>query len=168
MKQINTHSRVLWITQGAVIAALYVVLTIVFQPISFGPVQVRISEILTILPLFTSAAVPGLFVGCILANILGGAIVWDVIFDSIATLIGAVAAYYLRFNRWLVPLPPIAANALIVPFVLWYGYGITDISIYYMMLYVAAGEVVSCYILGEILATVLTKYKKVIFENNGN
>ena len=83
------HPEVLRLTQGAAIAALYVVLTLIFAPISFGPVQLRIAEMLTILPLFTSAAVPGLFIGCLLANLLGGAVIWDVIFGSIATLIGA-------------------------------------------------------------------------------
>jgi len=75
-----------FITQAAVIAAIYVVLVVIFNYISFGPVQFRIAEALTILPYFTPAAIPGLFVGCIIANILGGAIVWDVVFGSIATL----------------------------------------------------------------------------------
>lgn len=69
-----------FITQAAVIAAIYVVLVVIFNYISFGPVQFRIAEALTILPYFTPAAIPGLFVGCIIANILGGAIVWDVVF----------------------------------------------------------------------------------------
>ena len=78
----------LWLAQGAAVAALYVVLTLIFAPISFGSVQFRIAEIPTILPLFTPAAVPGLFVGCLLGNILGGAIIWDIVFGSLATLIG--------------------------------------------------------------------------------
>ena len=86
----NRDPRVLRITQGAVIAALYVVLTMVFAPISFGPVQVRIAEALCILPMFTPAAIPGLFIGCLIANLIGGGIILDVIFGSIATLIGAV------------------------------------------------------------------------------
>lgn len=85
-----------FITQAAVIAAIYVVLVVIFNYISFGPVQFRIAEALTILPYFTPAAIPGLFVGCIIANILGGAIVWDVVFGSIATLIGAIGTYLLR------------------------------------------------------------------------
>ena len=95
----NRRASILKLTQGAAIAALYVVLTLIFAPISFGEMQVRISEALTILPLFTPAAIPGLFVGCILANLLGGAIVWDVVFGSLATLIGAVGGYLLRKNR---------------------------------------------------------------------
>ena len=96
-----------FMAQGAIIAAMYAALTILFAPISYGAVQVRISEAFTILPLFTPAAIPGLFIGCLLANILGGAIVWDIIFGSLATLIGAALGYLLRFNRWLVPIPTI-------------------------------------------------------------
>ena len=110
-----------YITQSAVIAAIYVVLTVVFAPISFNVMQVRISEMLTILPLFTSAAIPGLFIGCILGNLLGGAIVLDVVFGSIATLIGAVGGYLLRKNRWLVPVPAVVANAVIVPDIFMVG-----------------------------------------------
>ena len=144
------------LAQGALIAAIYVVLTFVFAPISFGAMQVRIAEILTILPLFTPAAIPGLFIGCLLANILGGAIIWDVIFGSIATLIGAALGYVLRFNRWLVPIPAVVSNSVIVPLVLRYGYGV-DMPILLMVLYVAIGEIIGCYILGELLATVLLK-----------
>ena len=85
-----------FLTQGAVIAAIYVALVMIFNYCSFGPVQFRIAEALTILPYFTPAAIPGLFIGCIIANILGGAILWDVVFGSIATLIGAIGTYLLR------------------------------------------------------------------------
>lgn len=153
----------LWLAQGAAVAALYVVLTLIFAPISFGSVQFRIAEILTILPLFTPAAVPGLFVGCLLGNILGGAIIWDIVFGSLATLIGAALGYLLRFNRWLVPLPTVIANALIIPWVLRYGYGI-QVPILLQIAYVAAGESLGCYILGELLATVLLK-RRDIFPN---
>ncbi len=86
----------LFLVQAALIGAIYVVLTLVFAPFSYGEVQVRISEALTILPYFTPAAIPGLFVGCIIANILGGCIPVDIIFGSIATLLGAVFTYKLR------------------------------------------------------------------------
>ena len=79
-----------FMTQAAMIAAIYVVLTYIFAPFSFGEVQVRISEALTILPIFTPAAIPGLFAGCLIGNILGGAILPDIVFGSIATLIGAI------------------------------------------------------------------------------
>ena len=85
-----------FMTQAAMIAAIYVVLTYVFAPFSFGEVQVRISEALTILPVFTPAAIPGLFIGCLVGNILGGAILPDIIFGSIATLIGAFFTWKLR------------------------------------------------------------------------
>ena len=153
----KNRASALQLAQGAAIAALYVVLTLIFAPISFGEMQVRISEALTILPLFTPAAIPGLFVGCVLGNLLGGAIPLDVIFGSLATLIGAVGGYLLRKNRWLVPLPTVLSNTIIVPFVLRYGYGV-ELPIVLMMVYVAVGEIISCYGLGELLATVLQKH----------
>ena len=83
------NQKVTFMTQAAMIAAIYVVLTYVFAPFSFGEVQVRIAEALTILPLFTPAAIPGLFVGCLIGNILGGAVLPDILCGSLATLIGA-------------------------------------------------------------------------------
>ena len=154
------------IAHGAIIAAVYVVLCIIFQPISYGPIQFRIAEALTIMPLFTPAAIPGLFVGCILANIIGQGVIMDVIFGSLATLIGAVLGYLLRRNRWLVPIPAVIANALIIPFVLRYGYGFTDVPIALEMLYILAGEVVGCYILGELLATILMPHKNRLFKDD--
>lgn len=156
----SSRTTALKVTQGAIIAALYVALTLIFAPISFGEMQVRISEALTILPLFTPAAIPGLFLGCVLGNLLGGAIPLDVICGSLATLIGAVGGYLLRKNRWLVPLPTVLSNALIVPFVLRYGYGVL-LPIPLMMVYVAAGEILSCYVLGELLCTVLLRHKHI-------
>ena len=97
MKESNKKS-VYLLTQGAAIAAIYIVLTLVFAPISFGPVQFRISEALCVLPFFTPAAIPGLFIGCFLSNLLAGAMTMDVIFGSLATLIGAVGSYALRRN----------------------------------------------------------------------
>ncbi|MEZ3488264.1 MAG: QueT transporter family protein [Lachnospiraceae bacterium] len=120
MKKSNTA----YLSQAAMIAAIYVVLTYVFAPFSFGEIQVRIAEALTILPVFTPAAVPGLFIGCLIGNILGGAVLPDIIFGSIATLIGAFCTYQLRNHPpILAPLPPILANTVIVPFVLRFAYG---------------------------------------------
>lgn len=152
------RKRALFVAQGAVIAALYVVLTVVLAPISFGAMQVRLSEILAVLPMFTPAAVPGLFIGCLLGNLLGGAVIWDTVFGSLATLIGAAGGYLLRSNRWLVPLPTIAANTVIVPFVLCYAYEV-NLPIPLLALYVAIGEIISCYLLGELLITLLQKRK---------
>ena len=155
--------KVLFIVQAAAIAAIYVVLTVVFAPLSFGEVQVRFAEALTILPYFTPAAIPGLFVGCIIGNFLGGAIPVDIICGSIATLIGAFGSYALRKQKFLVPVPPIVANTVIVPFVLFYGYGI-NLPIPLMMLSVGAGEVLSCGVLGLVILSALDRYKNVIFK----
>ena len=155
------------LAQGAVIAALYVVLTLVFAPISFGEVQLRVAEALTILPMFTTAAIPGLFVGCVIANLLGGAVIWDVIFGSLATLVGAVFSYMLRKNRWLVPIPAILANTVVVPFVLKYAYGV-DLPIPLLMVYIMLGEIAGCYILGELLATALLPHKAMLFGERTN
>ena len=163
MKETKTLS-VQFVAQAAVIAAIYVVLTLLFAPFSYGEVQVRLSEALTILPVFTPAAVPGLFVGCLLSNILGGCIVPDIIFGSLATLTGAVFTYLLRNqSRFLAPLPPILANALIVPFVLRFGYQV-PLPIPFMMLTVGIGEVISCVVFGMILYAALYRYKNLIFK----
>mgnify|MGYP001040509622 FL=1 len=157
------NNNVTFLTQAAMIAAIYVVLTLLFRPISFGEIQVRISEALTILPLFTPAAVPGVFVGCLIANIIGGGILPDIIFGSLATLIGAVLTYRLRERTpILAPIPPIAANTVIVPFVLFYGYGV-NLPIPFMMLTVGIGEMLSCGVLGLLLYTALRRYRTILF-----
>lgn len=156
-------SNTAFLSQAAMIAAVYVVLTYVFAPFSFGEIQVRVAEALTILPLFTPAAVPGLFIGCLTGNILGGAILPDIIFGSTATLLGALFTYQLFRDRpLLAPLPPIIANTLIVPFVLRFGYGIA-LPIPFMMLTVGIGEVLSCGVLGLALYFALRKYKNIVF-----
>mgnify|MGYP002529498638 FL=1 len=163
------NKNVAFMTQAAMIAAIYVVLTYVFAPFSFGEVQIRIAEALTILPVFTPAAIPGLFVGCIVGNILGGAILPDIIFGSIATLIGAFGTYALRKHKFACTWPPVIANMVIVPFVLRYGYGFIteykgiDWSIPFNALTVGIGEVITCVILGSVLLRVLNKYRNVIF-----
>ena len=162
------NQKVTFMTQAAMIAAIYVVLTYVFAPFSFGEVQVRIAEALTILPVFTPAAIPGLFVGCLIGNILGGAILPDIIFGSLATLIGAFFTYQLRDkNKFLAPLPPIAANTIVVPFVLRYGYGVA-LPIPFMILTVGVGEVLSCGVLGMVLYFALRKYKNIVFRPISN
>lgn len=153
----------LFLTQAAMIAAIYVVLTYIFQPFGFMDIQVRIAESLTILPYFTPAAIPGLFIGCFLGNLLGGAVLLDMICGSLATLIGAILSYLLRRNKYLVPIPPILANIIIVPWVLRIGYGLV-VPIPIMMITVGIGEVISCGILGMILLFTLNKYKSVIFK----
>ena len=159
----NQSGKVLFIAQAAMIAAIYVVLTLIGASFSYGEVQVRISEALTILPAFTPAAIPGVFLGCLISNILGGCILPDIIFGSLATLIGAIFTWMLRNNnRFLAPLPPIIANVIVVPFVLRYGYQV-PLPIPFMMLTVGIGEVISCGVLGMILYTALNRYRNVIF-----
>ena len=159
------NKKVQFLVQSAMIGAIYVVLTILFQPFSFGQIQVRIAEALTILPVFTPAAIPGLFVGCLIGNILGGSILPDIIFGSLATLIGAIFTYLLRKqSKYLAPLPPIFANTIIVPFILYYAYGI-NLPIPFMMLTVGVGEIISCGVLGMIVYASLEKYRYRIFKD---
>ena len=135
------------LTRGALIAALYVGLTYVSTifGLSSGAIQFRISEALCILPVFMPEAIPGLFIGCILANILSGCVIWDIIFCSIATLIGACIAYLLRNVpgkfKWVATLPNMIANMVIVPFVLMYAYGVED-GYFLLALSVGIGELV--------------------------
>ena len=141
------------LTQGAMIAALYVVLTFIanLAGLASGVIQVRLSEALTILPVFTAAAVPGLAVGCVLANLLTGCAIWDVVFGSLATLIGAVGTRLLRGQSpVLAVLPPILSNIIIVPLVLQRVYGVED-AYWYLAMTVGAGEIISCGVLGLLL-----------------
>ena len=163
--------KVTLIIHAAVIAALYVVLTLAANSLGLAnfPVQVRFSEALTILPLFTPAAIPGLFIGCILSNFLTGCLILDVIFGSLATLLGTLGTYAVRglslrskHGKWAATLPPILANTLIVPFVLAYVYRFEG-SLPYFFLTVALGEIISCGALGILLYNTLDKYRKYLF-----
>jgi Predicted membrane protein len=153
----------LLLVQAAMIAALYVVLTYIANAMGLASsaIQIRFSEALTILPYFTPAAIPGLFVGCFLSNILTGCAIPDIIFGSIATLIGALLTHRLRKCKWLAPVPPILANTLIVPFVLLYAYGIQPLWLSFIT--VGIGEVISCGVLGMLLLIVLEKYRGSLF-----
>ena len=158
------NKKILFLAQAAIIGALYVVLTVLFAPISFGTsgIDVRISEMLTILPFFTPAAIPGLLIGCVISNILGGGIILDVIFGSLATLIGGFGCYVLRDNRWIAPIPTILANTIIIPPILKYGYGV-NLPLMVLVFSVFAGEVISAYILGQVLISILQPRRKAIF-----
>lgn len=161
------NKKALYLTQAAMIAALYVVLTELASLLGLAsqPIQLRFSEALTILPFFTPAAIPGLFVGCLLANLLTGAVPLDVIFGSLATLLGALGTYALRkHSRWLAPLPPIAANTLIVPLILAFVYRFEG-SLGYFFITVGLGEVLSCGFLGLLLLLTLQKYARRLFFN---
>lgn len=169
------NKKVTFIVQAAVIAALYVVLTMLANALGLAShtIQVRFSEALCILPVFTTAAIPGLWIGCVIANLMTGAIIWDIIFGSLATLVAALVTYKLREHKFLCTLPPVIANMIVVPFILRYGYGIPpvylkgiDVTIPFNALTVGIGEVISVCILGSILLRVLQKYHSVIFKND--
>jgi len=151
-----------FIIQAAVIAAVYATLTIALMPFSYGVMQVRVSEALTILPFFTPAAIPGLFIGCIVSNMVGPYGLLDMVLGSSATLIAAVCSYYLRGKPFLVPLPPVIANGVIIGGMLYYAYAV-PMPLIACMLWVAAGELIACYVIGYPLLKILKKYKK-IFE----
>lgn len=158
------NKKVLFLTQAAMIAALYVVLTLFANAfgLASSSIQVRFSEALTILPYFTPAAVPGLFAGCLIGNIACGSALPDIIFGPVATLIGALITYALRKrSKWLAPLPPIVANAVIIPPMLKFAYGI--VPIWFSIITVTAGELISCGIFGMILLFALQKYKNQLF-----
>jgi len=152
-----------YLTTAAIIAALYIVLTLFTNLLGLanGAIQIRISEALCVLPMFTPAAIPGLFLGCLVSNIFTGCVFWDVIFGSLATLIGAVFTYNLRKYRRLAILPPIISNTLIIPFVLKYAYGM-PLGLWYFIITIGIGEILSCGVLGALLYRYLKKYKNII------
>lgn len=151
-----------FLAQAAIIAALYAALTVLIMPASYGVMQLRISEALTILPAFTPAAIPGLFIGCVVSNIVSPVGLIDVLVGSSATLIAAVCSYLLKDHKILVPLPPVIANAVMVGMELYYFYNV-DFSLPACMFWVGLGEAAACYLLGYPLILVLDKHRK-IFE----
>ncbi len=160
-----------FITYAAIIASVYTVLTLLpmifgIGMISFGQIQIRFSEALTILPAFTPAAIPGLFIGCVISNFVGvtmglGAGVLDIIFGSLATLIAAYLSYLLRNKKWLVPLPPVIINAVVIGALLSYVYELPLLAI---MMWVGLGQIGACYIIGMPLHFLLDKHKNTIFK----
>lgn len=167
------NSNIQSLVTAAMIAALYVVLSFAINAfgLASGAIQVRVSEALTILPYFTAAAIPGLTIGCLLFNLLSGAAVLDVIFGSLATLLGAILSYLIgkaaeknSLLKYLVPLPPIVANAFIVPWVLRTAYGLED-AYWYLVATVGIGEIISCGILGILLLYALQPMRKLLFKD---
>ncbi len=144
---------------GAVIGAMYIIFTLIANMfgLSSGIIQIRISEALCILPCFTPYAIGGVFVGCLISNLITGAAFLDVVFGSIATLIGAIGTYFLRKNKYLAAIPPILSNTLIIPFVLSFVYKFEG-SIPYFMLTVGIGEIISCGFLGILLHDFIKKH----------
>lgn len=162
------RNQILPITRGALIAALYVVLTLLSgaMGLAFGPIQVRISDALCILAAFFPEAVPGLTLGCVISNFfspLGAGMIGDMIFGSLATMLGAIGARFLCRHPILIPLPTVLANTLIVPMVLSVFYGAEE-AFPYLMLTVGIGEILSAWVLGLALMgairPVLNKYRK--------
>ena len=159
--------KIQYIARAALVAALYVVLTHLSNILGLasGAIQIRFSEALCVLPFFMPSAIPGLFIGCIISNLTVSSVaVWDVIFGSLATLIGAFFASRLK-NKWLIPIPTVLANTAIVPFVILFCY--TDKSLWTIPTYlfgvvgVFAGEMISAYALGIILFSALKKHRNI-------
>ena len=155
---------------SAMVAACYVVLTLLSASMGLAShaIQCRLAEALCVLPFFMGfTAVPGLAIGCALANFLTGAVIYDVIFGALATLIGALGAYALRRFalrrvRFLLPVATILANAAIVPFVLQYAYGVPD-AWWFLCLTVGIGEIIAAGVGGVLMTFLLEKYRSVLF-----
>ena len=162
------HQKNLYLVRAAVIAALYVALTWLVSPFGLsgmGAVQLRISEALCILPYFTSAAIPGLTIGCLLANLFTAAALPDIVFGTLATFLGALGTWALRRWRFLAPLPPILANTLISPFVIKYAYVNVAESLPFLFLSVGLGELLSVGVFGMILLVALERVRRPLFGN---
>lgn len=157
----NTQKRVKYITLSATIAALYVVLTLISAAfgLSSGVIQFRISEALCVLVAFTPAAIPGLTIGCLISNLIASANILDIVFGTLATFLGALGGYYLRKKKWLITLPTLLSNVIIVPLVIVYGFGVKDMALPLVALTVGIGEFISACVLGTGLLLILEKYK---------
>lgn len=168
MKKQN-KKRVRFLTHAGLIAALYVALTYLSAFLGLSgtnAVQLRFSEALCILPYFTATAVPGLTVGCLIANVVTFAALPDILFGTLATLIGAIGTRLLRRWRFLAPLPPILANTVIMPFVIRYAYVGVEESLPFLFLTVGAGEVLSVGLLGMLLLFGLQPHRKALFPDD--
>jgi uncharacterized membrane protein len=157
IEPLNLSTR--YIAQVGIIASLYAVLTIVLAPISYGPLQVRISEALTILPFLTPAAVPGLFIGCVVANVYGGLGIYDIVGGSLCTLLAAYLTYLLSKTKQplLAPLPPVVVNALGVSLYLHFLF---QLPYWLTVAYIALGEIIACFVLGYPLLLIILKREK--------
>ena len=138
---------------SAMIAALYAALTLLLAPISYGAIQCRISEAMTLLPILLPQAIPGLVIGCLVANLLSPVASGDVIFGTLATLIAALGTYWLRKKPLLAALCPVVANGVIVGVMLAVFYAL---PLWMTMLEVAVGEAVAV-ALGFILLAALRR-----------
>ena len=150
-----------YIAEGAMIAALYVILTYITFAMGLdkGAVQCRLSEALTVLPVFFPSAIPGLFIGCLVSNILTGCAIWDILFGSLATLVAAIVTSRLKRFPYLAAVPPIIANTAVIPPILATVYGV-ETALPIIFLTVFAGEVISCGGLGTLVVHTIKKHKK--------
>ena len=156
-KKLDQHGRTMFIVRSAVIAALYAALTLALYPISFGAVQFRVSEALTLLPIVMPEAIPGLFVGCLVSNLIGSATPWDIIFGSLATLIAAILTYATRRNKILAAFWPVLCNTVIVGLVL----ALTlDLPVFLTMGEVGLGELAVVYTVGMAMLAALKRVPK--------
>ncbi len=167
MKNSKTRNTLIYVTEASAIAALYTAITVAIGPLGSSAIQCRIPEAMCILAMFTPAAIPGLTIGCLISNFVTGCLWQDILFGSLATLIGAIGARLLRRIWWLTPLPTVVANTLIVPFVLAYAYHAPE-GIGFLMLTVGIGEVISAYVLGIVLYFALRKNARYIFKSAQN
>ena len=154
-------TRTRYIAEGAMIAALYVILTYISMIFGLdkGAIQCRLSESLTVLPIYFPSAIPGLFIGCIVSNLLTGCAVWDIIFGSLATLVAAIVTSRLKRVKYLASIPPIVANTLVIPPIIAYVYG-TEMALWLIYITVFLGELVSCGLLGTMLIGIIEKKRK--------
>lgn len=156
-KKLDQHDKTMFIVRSAVIAALYAALTLALYPISFGAVQFRVSEALTLLPIVMPEAIPGLFVGCLVSNLIGSATPWDIIFGSLATLIAAILTYATRRNKILAAFWPVLCNTVIVGLVL----ALTlDLPVFLTMGEVGLGELAVVYTVGMAMLAALKRVPK--------
>lgn len=159
------RTRTKYLCEVGVIAAAYAALTILLAPMSYGPMQVRVSEGLCVLPYFTPAAVPGLFIGCLIANVLGNALgsslgLLDIIVGSLTTLAAAWMTSRIKV-RALVPAPAVICNMFTVPWVLEVMLGV---PYWASVLWVGAGQALACYGIGLPLLYILERNRKAIFQ----
>jgi len=151
------------LTRAAIIASLYAALTLLLAPISYGEIQIRLSESLTLLPVLLPEAVPALAIGCLLANILGGCTIFDVVFGTLATLLAAMMTRRFRHHLLLASAMPVLFNALIVGAVVHFAYA-PAMPLVLCMVFVAAGEIVSCMVLGPMVLRVMRRLPSALFE----
>lgn len=145
-----------YLAQAGLVAAVYAVSTMLLAPISYGPLQVRVSEALTILPAIFPGAIPGLFIGCAISNLLSGYGILDIVFGSLATLIAAYFTSKLK-SKWLIPLPPVILNAVVVGALIAY---VAHLPYLPTMLSVGLGQLIACYGIGIPLYLVLKKHEE--------